>query len=193
MSAKAQPKSRAGKGRPEKKPDRPRPKTKARQNGKHPGGRPPAYDDPAKLKADCDAYFEACAARMIPIQMETKEGIVTADVNRPEIPTKAGLRLALHMDETVIYRYEEGQHGEEFGKVLREAYDRIEEAVTRYGFDGKNDRFATFYLGAAFKRTAKVAVEATGPDGTPLVPDVSMELAALRRIVKRFDEQKKPA
>jgi len=159
--------ARAGrKARPEPAPTRP--KTKARSFGKHPGGRPPCYDDPAKMKVDCEAYFASCSARMVANQVETDKGIISVDVNRPEIPTKAGLRVALKMDEVTIFEYENGKQGSGFANVLREAYDRIEEAVTRYGFDGKNDRFAAFYLGAAFKRSAKLAVEAEVTDMTLL-------------------------
>ena len=156
---------------PAKKPVAPK-KAKGKKKPQ-PNGRPPKYDDPVKMARDADAYFEECKVRQVSIQVEGKDGgIISASVNRPAVPSKAGLRVFLDMSEPTVEEYAAGKYddkcppdGDKFSGVLARAHDRIQQAVVEYGFDGKNHGFAAYYLGAAFKFVPPAKLEVGGKDG----------------------------
>ena len=83
--------------------------TKPRSNGKHPGGRPPVFDEPKTMAEKIEAYFADLGPK------GTKAG---------QPPTIAGLALALgFLDRKSITHYSEK---EEFFPVVKAARLRIE-------------------------------------------------------------------
>ena len=63
-------------------------------------GRPRLFSSPEQMQVKIDAYFAECDARIIPMQVEGKDGgIVEMSVNKPAPYTVAGLNLYLGFDD----------------------------------------------------------------------------------------------
>jgi len=93
-------------------------------------GRKPKYTDPAKLKADIEAYFEHCESTKREFPM--KAGGVLVRYEEP--PSMIGLALWLDVNKSALYQWLDGAYMEHldadtkeaFLDVLQRARDRIE-------------------------------------------------------------------
>ena len=180
-------KRHASQGRAAKAKRKPSPtkKTKPRNNGKHPGGRPPWYDDPAVLAADCEAYIQDCEARQIQMQVEGKDGdIHEVSISKCRPPSPAGLRLFLGkargrhtMPFQTLSDYSSGKYGEEFSEPLLAVKDWMEQWWSIQGAEGKNPTFSRFMLSAAFGLVEKTAQEHTGSEGGPMNINIVTQMA----------------
>jgi len=154
-------KSTRGKGG--KKPTRKKPAAKSTPQKK--AGRKPKYASAAAMQKKIDAYFKTCEARTVHI---TAEDGTPIEVSQPDIPTKSGLRKALDMSEQLMSKYRQGKMGEQFVEPITRAETHIQTEVLRYGFFGKNHRFAQWYLGVAFGMVEVQKHEHGGDGGGPV-------------------------
>ena len=127
--AKAKPKSKAKRA------------TKPRDNGKHPGGRPPLYDSPDRFKARADEYFVFCDNMLK--TFVGKEGEPTTQVC-PEPYTMA--RWAHWMGFADRDGYLEYEKRPEFSGVVKNARLRIEADVELRLLEGRNPTGPIFWL-----------------------------------------------
>ena len=141
--------------------------TKPRDNGKHPGGRPPKYDNPAKMQIKVDEYFEECKAEK-------------------RIPLLTGLALALGMEWRTLRDYQAGRGGRDvFAALIKRARVRIEDAVTGLMLTTAKPVGAIFYLKNCHDWQDKSEVITTGP----VLTDEELE----QRIKAILEADKPPA
>ena len=124
-------------------------------HGNHPGGRPPKWQDPEKLKAAIDAYFADCDTRIITKKVVQKGEIV--EVPTPLPYTVIGLANALGVDRRTINNYRES---DKFFPIIASARARIEEQNLAMGLIGAHDsRIAALNLASNYGYSEKSSQE----------------------------------
>ena len=129
---------------PANKPDRTG--HKPQNNGKHPGGAPPFYDDPDVMAAKIDEFFTDCDGEIL----KDFDGNVVMDKwGQPVVLNRRPYTLqglAYHLgfaDEKSIEDYEKRA---EFGGIIKRARLRCQQYAVERLFDRDGQRGAEFIL-----------------------------------------------
>ena len=139
---------------------------------KHPGGRPPKYDDPEVMQKLIDLYFYTCKAN----QSTDREGMLSgfseeklSIINDIEcfIPTVSGLAYLLNMSTETFRDYGSDERHKEFSATVKRAKQRIEMSLEQR-LAGNNVTGAIFNLKNNFKWKDKQETELYGKDGGPI-------------------------
>ncbi len=158
-------KKKTSKAAPANKKVAPKPDKK----DKHPGGRPPKYNNVQELQAKIDEYFDSCWIDKI-IEVTDKDGNCTATnsryQNRPY--TVMGLVFALGFvsrQSLLDYCKRSGQ----FSDTIKRAKTKIEMNVEEYLLEGKNAAGPIFWLknNAETKYQDKQELEHSAKEGAP--------------------------
>lgn len=136
---------------------------------KHPGGRPPKFNNPEELQAKIDAYFTLCEGEVL---TDDEGKAITDKYGRPIIldakpPTITGLALALGFtSRQALLNY---QAKKEFVDTITRAKSRVEEYAETRLFDRDGVQGAKFNLVNNFKGWSDRPKEA--PEDVPAGDD----------------------
>ena len=141
---------------------------------KHPGGRPPKYNNCMDFDAMCELYFESCDESGDPYTM-------------------AGLALACDLTGEGFREY---KNKPEFSAVHARARSRVEDQWTKFLFSSQSSGGAQFALKHHYGWKDRQQVDHTSSDGSmspkrELTQDeLDKELKARGLDAPKFDEQK---
>lgn len=149
-------------------------KTRPKSNGKHPGGRPPLYDDPKTMLKKGNRYFVQCDKRLKRVSINDG-GKANAAVD-PEPYTISGLTYFLGFSDRQALR--EYETKPEFSLIIKRMKLRVQVDVERRLFEGRNATGAIFWLknNARDDYKDRSEYEHTGKDGKDL-PSVQVVIA----------------
>lgn len=120
-------------------------------------GRPPkwAWDEPERLQAAVDEYFDKCEKRIITKQVVSKGEVIKMKVPTP--PTIIGLCVHLDISEQCLSEY---GNSEAFGEVISRARARVKEATASVAMIGALEpKIAGLILSSDFGYTTKSQVD----------------------------------
>jgi len=149
-----------------------RPKTQARQNPDHPGGRPPLYDDPAVMQAKIDEYFAFCDNRIKTVDIDDDGNAKTAVV--PEPYTIAGLTYFLGFCD--VHALSEYEKRDGFSALIKRAKLKVQQDVERKLWEGKSPTGSIFWLKNHAGYRDKSEHEHTGKDGGPVAMSIKVSV-----------------
>ena len=127
-------------------------KQKKKTNGKRGGGHPALFKSPAQLKKLIDKYFKECEN-----YKSYKEG---KKISNPQIPTIAGLAVALGVDRHTVYNYEKR---DEFFHTIKKARDIILAQIERKLVNYNGHVGGTIFYAKNYGYNDRTELEVTKP------------------------------
>jgi DNA-binding XRE family transcriptional regulator len=122
---------------------------------KHAGGRPLLFKSPKELQEKIDKYFQECKDNYI--EIVNKHGN-KAIINKPLIPTIAGLAYNIGVDRQTIYNYSEK---EEFFDTIKKARDYIYMCIEN-GLTNFDNPTGKIFIAKNYGYTDKNEIEHSG-------------------------------
>ncbi len=145
----------------------------AEDTKRHPGGRPPKYDDPTSMQSKIDEYFANCP---------DKRTLYDKDGNAYEInaPTISGLALFLgFVNRQSMYAYEQKIEFSDTIKIARAKMERIYEqyllnpyptgaifALKNFGWTDKQEISGGYTIEVVHREIRQLITEAPAPQLT---------------------------
>ena len=131
-------------------------KTKMLEIEKRHQGQPPKWKDPEELQALIDAYFLECKNNQE--EVVTKDGLVVK-VNRPEVPTIAGLAYHIGVDRHTVYNY---AYKDAFFHTIKKARDYVLQRMERKLSNADSQVVGTIFLAKNYGYSDKNEIEHSG-------------------------------
>lgn len=128
----------------------------AKDKEKNKGGKPLIFKSEQELQKAIDGYFEECKSNLI--DFITKDGEVIK-INKPLIPTIAGLAYALGVDRHTIYNYAER---EKYFHTIKRTRDYIVSKIESKLANVDGNIVGTIFLAKNYGYSDKQEIEHQG-------------------------------